>query len=55
MAIGPGMHVQDPSDESLNLAMSEAGRPLYDAVKAFVVAEVEPIRRATATGFSSVS
>ena len=37
------MHVQDPSDDSMNLAMSDAGRPLYDAVKAFVTAEVEPL------------
>ena len=43
MAIGIGMHVQDPSDDSMNLAMSEAGRPLYDAVKAFVTADVEPL------------
>ena len=43
MAIGIGMHVQDPSDDSMNLAMSEAGRPLYDAVKAFVTTEVEPL------------
>jgi len=43
MAIGIGMHVQDPSDDSMNLAMSEAGRPLYDAVKAFVTTEVEPV------------
>ena len=37
------MHVQDPCDDSMNLAMSEAGRPLYDAVKAFVTTEVEPL------------
>ena len=43
MAIGIGMHVQDPCDDSMNLAMSEAGRPLYDAVKAFVTTEVEPV------------
>ena len=43
MVIGIGMHVQDPSDDSMNLAMSEAGRPLYDAVKAFVTAEVDPL------------
>ncbi|MCH7789231.1 MAG: acyl-CoA dehydrogenase family protein [Acidobacteria bacterium] len=37
------MHIDDPSDESLNLAMSAAGRPLYDAVKAFITDEVDPI------------
>ncbi len=40
---GPGMHSDDPSDESLNLAMSAAGRPIYDAVKAFITDEVDPI------------
>ena len=40
---GPGMHIDDPSDESMNLAMSNAGRPLYDAVKAFIIDEVDPI------------
>tara|TARA_B100000686_G_C16764886_1_gene961128 strand:+ start:831 stop:2147 length:1317 start_codon:yes stop_codon:yes gene_type:complete len=43
MAIGPGMHVDDPSDSSLNLAMSETGRPLYEAVKNFLNEEVEPV------------
>ena len=43
MTIGPGMHVDDPSDDSLNLAMSETARPLYEAVKKFIAEEVEPI------------
>ena len=43
MAIGSGMHVDDPSDDSLNLAMSDTARPLYDAVKKFISEEVEPI------------
>ena len=43
MTIGPGMHVDDPSDDSLNLAMSETARPLYNAVKKFIAEEVEPI------------
>ena len=43
MAIAPGMHVDDPSDDSLNLSMSEAARPLFDAVKKFITDEVEPI------------
>lgn len=43
MTIGPGMHVDDPSDDSLNLAMSESARPLYEAVKKFITDEVEPI------------
>ena len=37
------MHLQDPSDDSMNLSMSEAGRPLYDAVKEFIAIEVEPV------------
>ena len=45
MTIGPGMHVDDPSDDSLNLAMSESARPLYDAVKKFIADEVEPITK----------
>ena len=43
MTIGPGMHVDDPSDDSLNLAMSETARPHYNAVKKFIAEEVEPI------------
>mgnify|MGYP001381656423 CR=1 FL=1 len=43
MAIGPGLHINDPSDESLNLAMSDGARPLYDAVVDFIATEVEPV------------
>ena len=43
MAIGPGLHINDPSDESLNLAMSDKARPLYDAVVDFINTEVEPV------------
>ena len=43
MAIGPGLHNNDPSDESLNLAMSDKARPLYDAVVDFINTEVEPL------------
>lgn len=40
---GPGLHVQDPSSDTMNLAMSAKGRPLYDAVKKFIEDEVNPI------------
>ncbi|MDH3755867.1 MAG: acyl-CoA dehydrogenase family protein [Acidimicrobiia bacterium] len=40
---GPGLHSDDPSDDSLNLAMSDGARPLYEAVKSFIADEVEPI------------
>ncbi|SVB69629.1 uncharacterized protein METZ01_LOCUS222483, partial [marine metagenome] len=43
MAIGPGLHIDDPSDASLNLAMSDGARPLYDAVVEFIATEVEPV------------
>ena len=43
MAIGPGLHIDDPSNESLNLAMSDGARPLYDAVVDFIATEVEPV------------
>ncbi len=39
----PGMHSGSPSDDALNLAMSDAGRPLYEAVVEFIATEVEPI------------
>ncbi|HJO79313.1 MAG: acyl-CoA dehydrogenase family protein [Acidimicrobiales bacterium] len=45
MPIGPGLHIEDPSDTSMNLAMSEAARPLYDAVVNFIATEVEPVTR----------
>ncbi len=40
---GPGMHSGSPTDDALNLAMSEGALPLYEAVKAFIADEVEPI------------
>jgi len=43
MAIGPGLHINDPSDPSMNLAMSAGARPLYDAVVDFIATEVEPV------------
>src|SRR3954470_2097160 len=39
----PGMHSGLATDEAMNLAMSEAALPLYDAVKAFIATEVDPI------------
>ena len=42
MPIGPGLHIDDPSDPSLNLAMSDGARPLYDAVVDFIATKVEP-------------
>jgi len=39
----PGMHSGSPTDDALNLAMSEGALPLYEAVKAFIAEEVEPI------------
>ena len=38
MAIGPGLHIEDPSDPSLDLRMSDGARPLYEQVKAFIAA-----------------
>jgi acyl-CoA dehydrogenase len=38
-----GMHTGSPTDEALNLAMSEKARPLYEAVVAFIADEVEPV------------
>ena len=43
MAVGPGLHIDDPSDPSLDLRMSEGARPLYEQVKAFIVDEIEPV------------
>ena len=37
------MHSGSPTDDALNLAMSEGGLPLYEAVVAFIATEVEPI------------
>ena len=39
----PGMHSGDVFDETLNLAMSEKAKPLYDAVRKFIAEEVEPM------------
>jgi acyl-CoA dehydrogenase len=42
MAIG-AMHSGIATDEAMNLAMSAKAQPLYDAVKAFVRDEIEPV------------
>jgi acyl-CoA dehydrogenase len=39
----PGMHSGVATDDALNLSMSEQAVPLYEAVKAFIENEVEPI------------
>ncbi len=39
----PGLHVEDPSNEALNLAMSAKAQPLYDAVVTFMAEEIDPI------------
>ena len=39
----PGMHSGSPTDDALNLAMSERARPLYEAVIEFIATEVEPM------------
>src|SRR5436190_9289195 len=39
----PGMHSGVATDDALNLSMSEHALPLYEAVKAFIENEVEPI------------
>jgi acyl-CoA dehydrogenase len=39
----PGMHSGVATDEAMNLSMSEAAIPLYEAVKTFIVNEVDPI------------
>ena len=39
----PGMHSGNATDDALNLAMSEHALPLYEAVKAFIANEVDPI------------
>jgi acyl-CoA dehydrogenase len=38
-----GMHSGLPSDDALNLAMSEHAVPLFEAVRTFIATEVEPI------------
>ena len=39
----PGMHSGVATDDALNLSMSEHAIPLYEAVKAFIENEVDPI------------
>jgi len=39
----PGMHSGVATDDALNLSMSEGAIPLYEAVKAFIVNEIDPI------------
>src|SRR3954463_7485718 len=39
----PGMHSGVATDDALNLSMSEHALPLYEAVKAFIKNEVDPI------------
>jgi acyl-CoA dehydrogenase len=39
----PGMHSGVATDDALNLSMSEHAVPLYEAVKAFIENEIEPI------------
>lgn len=39
----PGMYSGNATDESLNLTMSEHAVPLFEAVKAFIENEIEPI------------
>ena len=39
----PGMHSGVATDTAMNLSMSEKAVPLYEAVKAFIANEVEPI------------
>jgi len=39
----PGMHSGDATDEALNLAMSAAALPLYEAVIEFIANEIDPI------------
>ena len=39
----PGMHSGLPTDDALNLAMSQEALPLYEAVKDFIATEVEPV------------
>ncbi len=39
----PGMHSGVATDDALNLSMSEGAIPLYEAVKAFIANEIDPI------------
>jgi acyl-CoA dehydrogenase len=39
----PGLHSGSPTDDALNLAMSDEAKPLFEAVVTFVATEIEPI------------
>ena len=39
----PGMHSGSPTDDAMNLAMSAAAVPLFEAVKTFIATEIDPI------------
>jgi acyl-CoA dehydrogenase len=39
----PGMHSGSPTDDAMNLAMSSAAVPLFEAVKTFIATEIDPI------------
>jgi acyl-CoA dehydrogenase len=39
----PGLHSGRPTDDALNLAMSDAAVPLFEAVRTFIATEIEPI------------
>jgi len=41
--MSPAMHSGLPDDDALNLAMSAAARPLYEAVVDFIATEVQPM------------
>ncbi|MFV0306758.1 MAG: acyl-CoA dehydrogenase family protein [Desertimonas sp.] len=43
MAPKPGMHSGVATDDAMNLSMSEHAVPLYEAVKAFIENEIDPI------------
>jgi acyl-CoA dehydrogenase len=39
----PGMHSGLPTDDAMNLAMSEGAVPLFEKVRAFIAEEVDPV------------
>jgi acyl-CoA dehydrogenase len=39
----PGLHSGSPTDDAMNLAMSEHAVPLFEAVKTFIATEIDPI------------
>jgi len=39
----PGMHSGLPTDDAMNLAMSDAAIPLFEAVTTFIATEIDPI------------